>query len=408
MHPTFAPSGTAARPQVGWAVPWAAVVNVITLVGMLITVSLRGGAGPASPGAALIGFTLAGWLPLLFRERWPLPVLGATVAISAAQLVFIPALDPNLGAGVAIAGFQPLPIAVMVAAYTAAALVPGRTGWLAGCLAALGLPLVAAITQPAGHMWTNLVMANLILDGTAVGVLVAARRERLTREQRELAERTRIAVEHERLRISRELHDVLAHHLTLVNAQAGVAEYLLGTDPAAAGKALAGLAKHTRQALDELRATVGLLRDTAPGEAANRPPLPTLAELPQLLESVRAAGSKVDLTVSGDPAPLAPGVDLAAYRVVQEALTNATKHAAGARVTVGLDWEEPWLRIRIENPAQPEVPLAQRPPGSGLGLLGMAERVRAAGGAMTVDRPPPGRSGRFVLTVSLPTESEPR
>ena len=393
--------------RLSWArVSIAQLVNLAVLAVMVVAVLLRDGTGSfVYPGTPLLVFTILGWLPLLVRTRWPLPVLVATVLVSALQLILVPHLDPVWKTAVGMAEFQPIPIAVAVAAYTVAVRARRRTGWVAGCVAAGVLPLIALATTGADYVWTCLVMCNLILDGTVAGVLVAARRDRLVREERAQAERTRREVEAERLRIARELHDVLAHHLTLVNAQAGVADYLFKDDPDAAGKALGGLAKHTRQALDELRATVGLLREDPTSDGPdNRPPLPTLAELPQLVHTVHAAGVTVDLNIHGQPQPMPPGADLAAYRLVQEGLTNAARHAPGTPITVDLTWHDHQLAIRVANPAQPRT--ATTPPGSGHGLLGMSERVHAAGGHLTIQRPEAGTAGHFVLAAELPIDTE--
>ena len=272
--------------------------------------------------------------------------------------------------------------------------------------------MLALVSYPATeYLWTNLVMANLILDGTAAGVLTAARRDRVARDERERAEQTRREVEAERLRIARELHDVLAHHLTLVNAQASVAEYLVRTDPAAAAEALNGLAKHTREALDEVRATVGLLRQhdgpgegspaTIPAGNSTEPPLPTTDQLPQLVATVRSAGTTVDVQTHGARQPLSPRGELAAYRLIQEALTNATKHAPAAPVTVTMRWEAHHLRIQVHNPTSTTPRQASLSGGGGHGLLGMAERVKAAGGTLDLQ---PGHDGAFTVAATLPTE----
>ena len=291
-----------------------------------------------------------------------------------------------------------------------------------GVAAAVALPLVSILISGTDHLWTALVMCNLVLDGTAAGAIVSARRDRLARDAQERLEATRREVEAERLRIARELHDVLAHHLTLVNAQASVAEYLVRNDPDAAATALEGLTTHTRQALDEVRATVGLLRqstpDDAPASAGSAPgttsapgstrttdatatPLPTLDQLPRLLSDFRAVGTTVHAEITGVRQPLSPRGELAAYRLLQEALTNAARHAPGAPVTVALEWGTHQLRIRVHNTApagaSPAEDAAHR---RGYGLVGMAERVKAADG--TLDLQP--ESGGFTVTATLPTD----
>lgn len=388
-------------------------LTVVALTVMLAAVWQREG-HPENPSTALLTFTALQWLPLLLCTSWPVPVLGATLAASAAQLIFIPQLDHDWESAVGMAVYQPVPVAVMVAAFSVGVRAPRRTAWIAGGTAAAALPLIALITHPATeYLWTNLIMANLVLDGTVAGVLIAARRERMDREQQERAEQARRDLEAERLRIAQELHDVLAHHLTLVNAQASVADYLIRSNPAAAADALHGLAQHTRQALDEVRATVGLLRQhpdpagTNSGGSASisasdgsAPPLPTLEQLPKLIATVRGAGTIVELQTHGLRRSLSPRGELAAYRLVQEALTNATKHAPGTTVTVTMDWEAHHLRIQVHNPA----PTTNRPTyqlrSGGHGLVGMAERVKAAGGTLNLERPDDG----FTVTAVLPIE----
>ena len=396
----------------------AVLVNSATLVLMMAAVFHRGGEGTTYPGTAQLLFTILGWLPLLARTRWPVPVLAITATIAAAQIVLVPLLDPHWATPVSMAVYQPVPIAVVVAAFTVAVRTRRSVGWATGAATAIALPLVAWIVHPGEDLWTDLVMCNLILDGTAAGVLVAGRRDRLARDAAEQEERTRREVVAERLRIARELHDVLAHHLTLINAQAGVADYLVRTDPEAAATALRGMARHTSQALDEVRATVGLLREDAeeqtdteahpPGTPrTHRAPLPTLERLPHLLDAVRAAGTHVELQVHGVESGLAPGADLAAYRVLQEALTNATRHAPGEPVRIVLDWDDSQVRIRVQNRLSPTPGTGGSATRSGHGLLGMAERIKAAGGTLAIDSATEG-SDLFVVRAALPTDTATR
>jgi len=248
---------------------------------------------------------------------------------------------------------------------------------------------------------------NLVLGTTAVGALIAGRADRVAHEAREREDHTRREVEAERLRIARELHDVLAHSLTLVNAQASVASYLLASDPRAAAGALRGLTTHTRRALDELRAAVGLLRqegDASPGQqpgAGSLRPAPGLGLLGELIDGFRSAGSDVQLTVRGTPRELTPRGDLAAYRIVQESLTNATKHAPGARAYVTLDWTTAELALRVANDRAADASADHRGAGTGHGLIGMHERAGAAGGALRTERP---AGGGFVVSAVIPVD----
>jgi len=185
-----------------------------------------------------------------------------------------------------------------------------------------------------------------------------------------------------------------AHHLTLVNAQAGVAGYLMGTDPEKAATALHDISEHTRKALDELRATVGLLRQADDPEGDPTHPAPGRERLGELV------GPEIAVRVEGTPRALVPAMDVAAYRIVQEALTNARKHASGAVAAVELQWSGRELRIRVENGPGHE---RHREHGGGHGLIGMRERARACGGELTTHR---RVDGGFVVQAILPLEKD--
>jgi signal transduction histidine kinase len=381
-----------------------------TLALMLTAVTLRQG-HEEFPGPALLFFSVLAWMPLLVRTRWPLPVLVATVVAESLHLALVPFVAPGLATPIALAAYQPVPVATMVAAFTVATQMPRRTAWIAGGSAAMVLMVVGLVTRPLTLLATDIVMLlNLVVIATAVGRIIAGRRERIAREALEREEHTHREVEGERLRIARELHDVLAHHLTLVNAQAAVADYLLRTDPQAAAEALRGLTQHTRSALDELRATVGLLRqegDTTEGATSDGTdglsPVPGLERLDELLDGFRTAGSDVRLTITGKASDLPPRGDLAAYRIIEEALTNATKHAAGAPVNVILDWSGGQLQLRVANDPAVGVPSGHRGPGTGHGLIGMRERALAAGGSLQTERP---SGGGFIVSATIPAETD--
>ena len=193
------------------------------------------------------------------------------------------------------------------------------------------------------------------------------------------------------MRIARDLHDVLAHHITLVNAQAGVAQYLLHTDLDAADKALAGIAENTRAALDELRATLGLLRDES--EEETRAPTPGSAQLGSLMRSFSDAGMDLSVEVRGIPRLLSGPADVAMYRIAQEALTNASKHAPGATVEVEIAWSDRSAQLTVTNTARSSEAAATKAVdfGTGHGLMGMRERAGAAGGSLSTAATPGGR-----------------
>lgn len=370
-----------------------------TLVGMLYATSaandFRG-----SPSPALLAAVLVSWLPLAWRTRRPIPVLVAVVAAEALHLILIPVFYPVVPEAGGFATFQPVPLATAAAVWTVASRRTWRIGWPAGAAAGGSLFLIGLAARPISDFTASLVMLNVVLLATAAGVSVSARREHLRRVADDRRQEVNQHVVAERLRIARDLHDVLAHHLTLVNAQAGVAGYLMTVDAAAASTALTDIADHTRKALDELRATVGLLRyGDDPAEPTH--PVPGLDRITELVTGMRTSGAEIAVHVTGEPRPLPAASDLAAYRIVQEALTNAAKHAPGAPTTVELRWSPASLEVIISNgPGGGRHRLPA--PGTGHGLIGMAERARACGGHLsTGSRPDGGYRVHAVLPTTL-------
>ncbi|MBD8060996.1 sensor histidine kinase [Oceanitalea stevensii] len=213
-------------------------------------------------------------------------------------------------------------------------------------------------------------------------------------EARDSEARTRVA--EERVRIARELHDLVAHQITLANAQASVAARLLDTRPGQARESLEELVGTTRQALDHLRATVGLLRDRDETPAPTEP-APGLRGLEVLVESFRRAGLEVSVQHTGSARPLPPAVDLTAYRIVQEALTNVTKHSAAHSARVRLTWHHDRLEVTVtDDGPEARTPVDRSP---GYGLVGLRERAVSVDGRLTVG-PRPG--GGFLVTAHLP------
>ena len=373
---------------------------------MLLTASARTNwSGPTAPVAVL---ALLAWLPLLVRRRHPGPALAAAALVETVHVAVLTPAAADLVMPAAMAFYQPVPIATMVAAGTYASVRPRAPGWAAGLGAGTVLLAVGAAAQPLDLLATDVVMLNLVAIATAVGAVVAARRERAERVRREQGEQVRREVQSERLRIARELHDSLAHHLTLVHAQAGVAEHLLATRPEAAAGALQSITDHTRQALHEVRATVGLLRQPGDADPAARTDpaaggvTPRLEDVPALVDRARATGQDVRVAVTGASRPLPPDTGLAAYRIVQEALTNAAKHAPGSDVRVRLAWVEDRLELSVDN--GPAVrPAGSGSRGGGHGLLGIRERAEACGGAATAEHLP---DGGFAVRARLPAPAD--
>jgi signal transduction histidine kinase len=251
-----------------------------------------------------------------------------------------------------------------------------------------------------------------ILSRTRTAYLGEAQ-ARAARAEAERDQEALLAAARERTRIARELHDVVAHHVSLMAVQAEAAGALLPGQPVEAGRSVDIIGQTARQALVELRRLLGVLR--GPGELPQAAPSPSLAELDGVLAAVRQAGLAVDLTVAGDPGELAPGVDLTAYRIVQEGLTNALRHSAGMRAAVAVRYEPCYVTVSVTDCGAAALaaisrngaripssggggPAAGLSPG-GFGLAGIAERVASCGGTLTVG---PTGAGGFAVTAKLP------
>ena len=373
----------------------------LTLAALLIGVltSLPFGQGHTHSTWELI-LAVAAWLPLLGRNRWPLPVAAIATAIDAIHIAVAAHMHPPASI---------VPTATMLGLYTVALRLPTRTAWSAAAIAGIVQVTVAATTSSG--VSADALYINWVLVATVLGRLVSERRARIQAAEQRAAEaeatkaaEARQQVTAERIRIAHELHDVLAHHIAVVNAQAGVAQYLLRDNPDAAQKALAGIAENTRAALDELRVTLGILRDDRQPAGADdyndeRRPIPGAEELPELFATFTAAGMHLATHVAGNARTLPTAASLALYRITQEALTNASKHAPGSDVTVDIDWTDSGVTLTVAN-----TPPAS-PPGKGIGtgngLLGMRERAAAADGTLHAG-PTPDGGYRLVATLRAP------
>ncbi|MFB7335192.1 sensor histidine kinase [Streptomyces adustus] len=339
-----------------------------------------------------LGWTLllAVAVPLVWRRRRPLLVLALVVAL----VVPYHALDNNHAAPTA---------AEYVALYTVA--VTGRPlrTVLTG-LAVLGISVSVMLTVDTHRALELLRVSGWVIAVLFLGVdvryyrqYVAAIVERAERAERTREEEARRRVAEERLRIARDLHDLLAHSITLIGVQASVAAHVLAADPdrldrAAVAQALDDIAETCRTARGELRTTLEVLREHDSPEA--RGPLPGLHGLPDLAQAARLAGARVELAVTAGEAP--PAVGAAAYRIVQEALTNAVRHGGRDDLTVrvSVDDAEGALRVRVSDDG------AGAGPGApGFGLVGMRERARSVGGTVLAG---PGAGGGFEVTALLP------
>jgi signal transduction histidine kinase len=371
-----------------------AAVPLLAGAVVAVGISVRADA-TARPLALALG--LAAAAALVLRRRMP----AMTLAVSGGLVLALFAVDRTAG-GVAV-------IAPAVALYSLA-LTRGRIHLVLAAVAAV-VAVVAADTLLAGRHGQSVTLQTLAhVTLVAVPLLAAealrSRRSyvKLLLEQLEQAEQTREdealrRVEQERLRIARDLHDVVAHTLTTINVQAGVAAHLLDRDVNHARDALATIETASHDALDELRAIVGVLREpndtTAPLE-----PAPGLDTLDQLIDNAREAGLDVSIESDGlHPDRVPDAVQLAAFRIVQESLTNAYRHAPGASARVNLAYHPGRLSVTVENTAAVRVAgVLPDGNGSGVGILGMRERVTALGG--TLDASP--SAGGFRVAAELP------
>jgi signal transduction histidine kinase len=347
-------------------------------------------------------------LPLTWRRSWPILVFFA-VAIPRA-------LYDNLGIG-----FAPLPLGPAIAYYT----VMDRSSTRARlAVTALGLGVLIQSQTLPGHIEPYDFFVQLLIFAAAgmAGILSRTRRAYLheveARAEQAEAERDRqaaMAAAAERTRIARELHDVVAHHVSLMAVQSEAAAALLPNRPAEASQSVEIIGRTAREALTELRRLLGVLRGPADTQAgrASTAPSPSISELDQVLVQVRQAGLAVDLRVEGNPSKLAPGVELTAYRIVQEALTNSVRHSGAPAATVTVRYDPGYVTVSVtdsgngvrEPAARAYVPAprngsADLGTGSGgFGLAGIAERVASCGGSLMVG---PMDEGGFTVTARLP------
>jgi signal transduction histidine kinase len=255
-------------------------------------------------------------------------------------------------------------------------------------------PIDLKTISPAAWLLLPAVLGTSVRLRRAYAEAMNARAEHAERTREEEA-RHRVA--EERVRIARELHDVVAHHLALANAQAGTAAHLVRNRPEQAQQILTDLIGTTSSALREMKGTVGLLRQAGDADAPLEP-APGLSRLPELTAALATAGLKVTVTTEGTARPLSPGVDLTAYRIVQEALTNVTKHAATSAARVRLSYSYDRLTIRVTDDGGGTA-ATPAPAQSGFGLIGMHERARSVGGQVSAGLRP---EGGFEVTTELP------
>jgi signal transduction histidine kinase len=363
-------------------------------------------------------------LPLAVRRVWPVPVLICSGVLRDLYdaLKF---------------GFAPLPLGPAIALATVAERSRPVIRWLT-IVCSIGGVAYSQTLPGHNEPYDAIVQACIFGAAWAIGTLSRHRRAALTdaasraaRAEASLDVAAARAAAAERLRIARELHDVVAHHVSLMAVQAEAVGALLPARPAEASRSADLIAATARQAMTELRRLLGVLRfnssDQNPSsERTVLSPAPSLSRLDELVDLIRGAGLEVSLTAGSGPPP-PPGVDLTAYRIVQEALTNALRHAPGSAAAVTVAYEDDWLTVEVTNtarrvaatsasaassadrtaagianaqPAPPAPPAPSAPDlGGGYGLAGIAERVASCGGSLSLG---PGRDGSFTVTARLP------
>ncbi|MFD8220628.1 sensor histidine kinase [Streptomyces sp. NPDC059697] len=375
-----------------------------------------GGPELRSPDAWFVVLVLVSALPLAVHRRFPLPALLVMSAAAAALqgLHYIPQLSGPQGTSIG-----PTYVGVATGVFLTAVRSTPRAATLVVALLIPAAAVTESLLAPAGHRVTTLLTETVLLVAAwALGRLSRARAaiqnqalERAAAIEREQVATARAAVMEERARIARELHDIVAHNVSLMVVQTIAADRVQDRDRAKAHELHGTIEETGRATVTELRRLLDVLRtdEEAESDPNKEPPQPTIDALPALVESVRAAGLQVEFDTRGTPAELPAGSQLAVYRVVQEALTNTLKHAGHTHTALTVAWEPErhrlTLRLCDDGPRQGGE--TSRPPtpvrGSGHGLVGMRERIGAVGGSLhTGNRPDGGYCVHAVVPLPSP------
>jgi signal transduction histidine kinase len=392
---TFAAGVTApAAPRPRWLMRgrvdlvWVADV-IVALICFAATISTLDNHNPDHHSTGIILLvSLALCAPLAVRNYLPLTALSAS---AVAMFLF----------GGGALGSGPVPAGILVYVLCLYAVAVRCEAWVvttaavvttAGAMYSLGYPLTTAFLGAAVP----------VLAGVVVRIRRGNREQLAVQERRHEGER---AVLEERQRIARELHDVVAHHMSVIAIQAEAAPYKTPDPPKELVESFAEIRASALSGLNELRRVLGVLRSEAPDTT----PQPGLGDLDGLLESARSAGVTVTAGITGAPRPLPDGVDLSAYRIVQEALSNAMRHAPGAAVEVKLYYGDAALVVEVRNDCPRGNGIAETPDGApgeggGHGIIGMRERATMLGGYLQVG---PTKKGEFLVTAALPLDNEP-
>jgi signal transduction histidine kinase len=362
----------------------AAVVGLVTVVSVLVEDRNDHGVSLTAAGVALL---VVQCVPLVWRRRAPLAVMlvvvGAGVAYGIAELP-----DPAVM-------FAPA-----LAVYTLAAHCPRSVTvpWGIAGVVVGGLALAVSRDADAADIAVNYFV---FVTAWVAGDTVRSQRERVALMDAQREEEARRAVADERVRIARDLHDVVAHHLSVIVVQAEAAQEVLAARPERAGKAMATVADTARSALGELRRVLGVLRSEGGVGDGGRAPQPDLDAVDDLVASVREAGLTVAVRTEGEPRAVGGVVGVAAYRVVQEALTNVLRHAAARRAEVALDYGPDALVVIVSDDGRGCPSASEQDWSAGHGLAGMRERVTILGGSLDAG---PRAEGGFTVRARLPLE----
>jgi signal transduction histidine kinase len=363
----------------------------------------------AAIGAAQLLFTyLAGRHQ---ADRYALDLLGVALLLAGPAALVVRRRYPSAVLAVALAstlaywqvGYVRGPIFLGLIAAFVTVVVHGRR-WLAWASLAVGYVSFLWLgdlldREPPPTLAQAVGLGAWLLALATTTEVVRVRRERAAEMSRTRQEEARRRASEERLRIAQELHDVLAHNISLINVQAGVALHLIDERPEQARPALAAIKEASKEALGELRSVLGVLREDD-GEAASLVPAPALAaDLDDLVAKAAAAGLDVRVDVEGERRPLPPSVDRAAFRIAQEALTNVARHAGGASATVRVSYADDALTVVVDDDGRSVRTTSATSDGSGNGITGMRERAAALGGQLDAG---PRAGGGFRVRAWLP------
>jgi signal transduction histidine kinase len=370
--------------------PYAADAGLAALVLVAVSVPFVLPWGAGAPRPTWLGYVLAVGtaVPLIWRRRAP---IACAVVVTAFTVALVLYHRPG----------QPMQYGAVVAVYTVASVAPRWQRIATVAVWCAGILVVGAIDDRSTGVGNAFAILT-VLSAYGLGELTRVRRayvgaleERARRIDWERQAEIEQAAARERARIAREMHDILAHAVSLMVVQAEAGPVAVRTDPDRASAAFDAIATAGRDAMRQLRQILSVLKDT--DGAAERAPQPTVANLPELVERVERSGLRTELRISGEPRPMRPDVEVAAYRVVQEALTNTIKHAAAGCAVVRLEWRDDTLTIVVSDDGHGAVGHSD---GHGQGLVGIRARVAACGGTAVAG--PATDGGGFVVTAHLP------